>query len=487
MKRILTLTLLMTLLAFSLSACRLQAPDYRDEVLEYAMIAESGDLSVLEQYPNLEYVDLRGSVCYDEILAYAESHPDVTVRYNVSLGEKRFNQDTVDLTLNYYETDYDLLLQNLKYLPSLQSVHLNQATFTKEQLDALVGTYPDISFTYTVEVCGQRYDHTATELDLGHMTSADIESAINAFSLLPNITYVDLANSIGESNLTLADAKTLIETFPKIRFRYEFDLFGQTISTLTEELVFDTVDIGNEGVEKIREVLDILKHCTYVKLDGCGIGNEIMAQLRSDYPDINVVWRVFAGKFSILTDEQMLRMPNSLTDKDAAGLIYCNEIKYLDVSSSKITNIDFASHMPNLECAVFTLTKIKDLSPLANCPNLIWLELSGCYGLKDISPISGLRNLKYLNVSNTKVNDLTVLDEVPLERFVCVRSSVKADVLEAFTEKHPNCLAVSTGSALGYGWRYNDKKQTEPFSYYTHMREVFRYDDKGFTGNRKEN
>lgn len=486
MKRILTMTLLITLLALSLSACQLYTHDYREDVLEYAMIAESGDLSVLDEYPNLEYVDLRGSTCYDEILAYSETHPDVTVRYNVQLGERRFNEDTAEVSLNCYEIEYDILLQNLKYLPALQSVHLNQVTFTKEQLDTLVQTYPDISFTYTVEACGRRYDHSATELDLGHMTVSDMGDVVNAISLLPNLTNVNLVSATGDSQLTIADVRSLFEACPGISFNYEFALFGQTVSTLAQELVFDSVEIGNEGVGKIREALGIMKHCTYVKLDSCEIDNEVLAQLRSDYPDIKVVWRVFAGKFSILTDEQMLRMPYSLTDEDAASLKYCNDIKYLDVVNSKITNIDFVAHMPNLECAIFTLTKIKDLSPLTNCPNLIWLELSSCTGIKELSGLSGMTNLKYLNISATKVKDLSALDGLPLERFNCVKSSVGTAALEAFEVKHPNCRVTSKGSALGYGWRYDDKNQTEPFSYYAHMREVFRYDDKNFTGNRKE-
>lgn len=487
MKRILTLTLLLAVLAVTLSACQLYTHDYREDVLEYAMIAESGDLSKLDEYPNLEYVDLRGSTCYEEILAYVQKHPGVTVRYNIQLGEKRFNQDDTDITLNCYETEYETLLQNLRYIPDLQHVHLNQVTFTKDQLDTLVNAYPGVAFTYTVEICGRRYDHSVTELDLGHMIASDVSDAIGAISLLPNLTSVNLVNSSGENQLTISDIKTLQDAFPNISFHYEFRLFGQTISTLDQELVFDSVEIGNDGVDKIREALSILKDCTYVKLDSCSIDNEIMAQLRSDYPEIKVAWRVFAGKYSILTDEQMLRMPYSLTDEDAAVLKYCNDIKYLDVVNSKITSIGFVSYMPKLECAVFTLTKIKDLSPLTNCPNLTWLELSSCTAINDLSDLSGMANLKYLNISATKVKDLSALDNLSLERFNCVKSSVGTKALDAFEEKHPDCLTSAKGSALGYGWRYNDKEQREPFSYYAQMREVFRYDEKGFTGNRKEN
>ena len=66
MKRILTLAALLTLI-LTLSACQLFVHDYTEDVTEYALIASDGsELSVLEQYPNLQYVDLRGSTCYED-------------------------------------------------------------------------------------------------------------------------------------------------------------------------------------------------------------------------------------------------------------------------------------------------------------------------------------------------------------------------------------------------------------------------------------
>jgi hypothetical protein len=58
-------------------------------------------------------------------------------------------------------------------------------------------------------------------------------------------------------------------------------------------------------------------------------------------------------------------------------------------------------------------------------------------------------------------------------------------MLDHFVEKHPNCLTTQKGSALGSGWRYEDKEQTVPFSYYAQLRKIFRYDDKSFYGNIK--
>ena len=485
MKRILTLIIVLAAIAVLCSGCGEYQYDYKDEVLEYAMIAQSGDLAKLDEYPNLNYVDLRGSSCYDEILAYAEANPQVTVRYNVQLGQKRFNQDTEEIALYGYEADSASLLENLKYLPNVRKVHISQIAMTAEELADLTSAYPSIAFTYSVEVAGLSYENDVTEMDLARLNPDQVSQAVEALRLLPNLTDVKLADESGLSRLALTDVKLLVDAMPQVNFHYYFKLFERRISLTDTEMTFDSVEIGNDGIGAIREALDMMPRCTYVKLDSCKVDNEVMAQLRDDYPEKTVVWRVFAGKYNILTDEEMLRMTYSLDDKDAKALIYCNNIKYLDVTSSKITNISFAQYMPKLECVILTLTKVTDLSPLTNCPNLTWLELSSCTGIKDVSPLSSLKNLKYLCVSNTKVSDLSALENVPLERLNCVKSGVKTAALESFIAKHPDCVTTSKGSALGFGWRYEDKEQKVPFPYYAELRKIFRYDDKNFSGNRK--
>lgn len=56
MRRVVRPAIAITALITILSGCQLYAVDYNEEVTEYAIITDSGDLSVLDQYPNLEYV-----------------------------------------------------------------------------------------------------------------------------------------------------------------------------------------------------------------------------------------------------------------------------------------------------------------------------------------------------------------------------------------------------------------------------------------------
>ena len=486
MKRIMTILCLTALAVFLLSGCQMLTYNYQDDVLEYAMITDSDDLSKLDEYPNLEYVDLRGSTCYEAILNYVKTHPNVTVRYNISFGDKRYDASATEISLNGYETEFDLLLQNLQYLPQLKQVHLNQVTFTRAQMDELIGKYPNVTFSYTVELSGRHYDNTVEELDLSHLSSKELDEASHAISLLPQLRQVNLVNQVSEGRLSIEDVARLNEACPGVLFNYEFFLFGQKVSTMSETLLFDSVKIGNEGIDQLRSAFAILEQCTSVRLDSCGIDNEVAAQLRSEYPELNISWRIFAGRYSMMTDEEMVRMPNNLTNQEAELLKYCTNVKYMDLQGSKVYTIDFINYMPKLECLVLTSTKVSDITPLSNCPNLTWLEVSGC-PIKDLSPLSSLKNLKFLNITNTVVSELDPLDEVPLERINCVKSYVSTAELQEFSEKHDACEVVNTGNTVGHGWRYQDRRLTEPYPYYAQMIEIFRYNERGYTGNRKEN
>ena len=197
MKRVLFFAAVLALFAVLFSGCAANPYnyDYKEDVTEYAMIAQSGDLAKLSEYPNLTYVDLRGSTCYDEILDYAKANPQVTVRYSVQLGPKRFNQDVTEVKLNGYEISYSSLADNLKYLPDVKLVHIDQIELSAEELQSLQNAYPEIQFTYTVEIKGQRYEHTVTELDLSRLSPADVPQAIDRLRLLSELTDMHVNGS----------------------------------------------------------------------------------------------------------------------------------------------------------------------------------------------------------------------------------------------------------------------------------------------------
>ncbi|MCD8192133.1 MAG: hypothetical protein LUD55_04990 [Oscillospiraceae bacterium] len=330
----------------------------------------------------------------------------------------------------------------------------------------------------TVVICGAEYDADTTTLDLSALTSEDTDEAAAALAKLTALESVELMDAEGASALTLSDVKTLEDAAPQAVFHYTFELFGQSISTDDKVIEFTGADIGNEGVEQIRQALDVLCCCTYFKLDECGIDNEVMAELRDDYPDTKIVWRVFFGEYmNCLTDEVTIRAIFKLTDANCEALKYCTEVKYMDIGhNTDLHNVDFVAYMPELEYVIVSGSPFTDLSPFANCPNLEFLEIVWC-GVSDISTLSACTNLKYLNISYCAVSDISALAELPLERFCYLGNILSSEEIADFKAAHPDCWTTTTGTQpYGEGWRYDDAGYTY-CDMYKFVRTVFDYDN----------
>ncbi len=458
-------------------------------VEQLSIVVTAENISELDTYPDLKEVDLTGSTCYEAIAAYIRSHPGMTVHYDVALGNASIDHEATELVLEAGSFTCEELLEKLAYLPNVNYITLPATDLTTEQLEAIrafSATTP-ITVEYTVDVLGTAYAPDETALDLSALEPAQLPEILETLKLFPYLSNAELMRADGTSALSMADVKTLQDAFPGALFHYSFDLFGQTLSTTDETVAYDEVPIGNEGEEAIRQALDILTNCTYFKLDDCGLDNEVMAGIRDDYPDVKVVWRIHIDHFSMLTDEETLRLTHRLNDNNVADLKYCTDAKYVDFGHNEtLSDFSFVAYMPQLEIVILSGSSVTDLTPFESCPNLEWMELCFCGFLSDISPMAGKENLKYLNISYTQVSDISMLDDVPLERFNCMKNNVSYEDSLTFKEKHPDCISVFTGvQPYGYGWRYNDNGYTF-FEFYENMRVIFRYDDLNYYGNHKE-
>lgn len=442
------------------------------EILTVAAVEE--DFELLEDCINLEYLDLTGSTCYDRILQYMEDHPNVEVVYTAPLGNLTLSNSDTCALLEPAAVQAEALLKQLKYLPALKTLELPKTTLTNEELTALKDTYPELLIQYSVELLGSEIMPDADSLTLTSMTSADLEELADKLALLPAVTEVTLSDSLSK-----ADVKALMEQFPEITFHYTFDLFGKTLSTADERVEYTKADIGNNGESEIRAALDIMPRCTYLKLEDCGLDNEVLASIQADYPDTKIAWRVrFGGQYSLMTDETTLRTVYGVENSHNEILKYCTSLKYIDMGhNTTLTDISFASYMPDLEILILSGSSIKDVDPLANCKNLVFLEMANCYALEDISALKNCENLRFLNIGFANVTDLTPIEDLPLERFVYLGPKIEKEVQTAFEESHPDCWVRFTGNdPLSLGWKYDDVGITRS-EYYKFIREVFNLDD----------
>ena len=479
------LAVALVVLVLMQAGCTLFNPNAGIEQLSQIVTVDS--IAELEKYPDLKEVDLTGSTCYDEIKAYMAAHPEVAVTYKVYVANQELDPDASALVLEADSFDYDELMSGLVYLPKMKSIQLPQTNLTLDQIQGITAKYAGIDVTYTVNLLGKEYAPDVMELNLSEIAPEDVDSVIAILEMLPNVTNIELSNEVGISALSMTDAKKMMDAAPQIQFHYAFDFYGTQLSTDTERVELEYIDIGNEGEQAIRNALDLMPNCTYFKLEDCGIDSEVMASIRDDYPDVKIVWRIYCGKFTMCTDETMVRMTFHLDDTNCHELMYCTDVTYMDVGhNSSLTDVSFVKYMPNLECVIVSGSPLTDISAFADHDKLTWMELCFCGRLVDISPLESCDNIKYLNVSFTKVSDLSPIEKLPLERLNSMGNNVSPADAKAYEQNHPECLTRFEGQQpYGYGWRYDDYGYTF-FEYYKNMRVVFRYAEEGYSGNRRE-
>ena len=446
-------------------------------VEELAVVVTEDTISLLEQYPALKRLDLTGSTCYEAIAAYMQKYPKVEVTYTVKLGTITVSNTETALVLDPGICDYDTLAQNLGYLPMLETVSLPRTTFSAQEIVALQGLYPDIVFEYTMIVLGQELSDQTKELNLSVLEQDRISEVAAKLGLFPNIEKVELMDSAGQSRLSMADVKTLQESAPNTQFHYIFDLFGKKVATTDERIEFVKENIGNEGEQELRNALDILKGCSYLLLDDCGFDNEVLAKVRDDYPDTEVVWRIHVWQRSWLTDTDTIRAVYHVDDSNCGPFKYCTKTKYIDMGhNEELTDISVISYMPELEIVILSGSPITDLTPFENATKLIFLELAYCGNIKDVTALAGCTSLANINLSYTKVSDISPLYELPLEQLCAVKSKIQWASWEKIMEVRPDCTIRYDGSQpYGTGWRY---KRSGAFTdIYKRVREVFNLDE----------
>ena len=454
------------------------APELLEEHLTVVM--EAGELYTLDYYPNLKTVDLSGSTCYSAIVDFASKRPHLDITYEVSMGTTQISSKADTVSLKAGSFDYDLLMENLQYLPNLTGLTLVDMDLTAEQLAALREAYPELSLDYAVELFGSSYGADTTTLYLASMGSDGVEEACRKLGKLSNLTDVTLSSS-----LSFADVDTLQTAVPHIRFHYTFNLLGRTVSTGDNEIIYKDLNCGDSEEAEIRKALKILDHTSRFVLDNCGFSNETLAQLREDFRGgPKVIWRVYfgtQGRYNTLTDDDTIRAVYNVTDDTCGPMKYLEDVKYMDLGHNEyLTDFSFVGYMPELEVLIGSGSAVRDLSGIENCKKLTWLELASCLKLDNIEPLAGCEGLKYLNISYTKVKDLAPLDGLKLERFVYLNPKASTKEQNTFTTIHPKaeCITVFYGYSqpYGYGWRYDDNGKTMFWYYKDVIREVFEYD-----------
>ena len=398
----------------------------------------------------------------------------------IDIGGTLVPVDSTELNLTEMTYDVNRLVMAARKFDGISRIQLGMTDLSATEVAQIRGAFPDAQVDFTVKILGRTVDAHVEKLDLSSMTPEQAPEILERLPMLAELQEIDFVSRDGICVFDLENLDVLAAfrgALPEVKLKVSFELFGQTVTSEDERIEYFRVPIGNEGVETIRAVLPYLSACQYFLMDGCEVDNEVMAQLREDFPTPKVVWRVWLGepayhselamrRRGFLTDTEVI-WTIEVSDENSDVLKYCTETKYVDFGHDHmITKCDFLAYMPNLEVAILALTRLDDVSPLANCPKLEYLEIFTS-NVSDISPLVNCKELKHLNISKLpKLTDLTPLYEMTsLERLrVVMYNYVPVDQLEEFARRVPTCDVQTKGwDECDGGWRYGPNGQVDRY------------------------
>lgn len=406
----------------AVSVVELSSGSFSADVEQLSVILEEDDIALLDEFTDLKAADFSGSTCEEAIYEWHLSHPSVDVTYTVTL--------------------------------------------------------PD----------GTRCDNRLQTLDLSAMSS---EAAISYIPVLPRFEELEeltLADEDAENGITPDEAVEFAAAAPTAVLNYRFTIYGQSISAADSELNLWHVPVDDDGVG-VEKALGIMRRCTYLDMDTSGVPDERMAEIRDSHPDVKVVWRIwFGGCYSVRTDVDTILASSSvdgdkLTNWNSQSLKYCTEVTHLDIGhNDSLTDISFLSYMPKLQVLITSIDPVSDLSPIADCHELEYLEMFNLFGpITDLSPLSGLTNLRHLNVcGHMGITDISPLFGLTnLERlWLGAYITVPQEQIDEMQQAAPDCVINTTcWHPLDEGWRFVTVNPDVRAERYLQLAEEFHYKD----------
>ena len=349
---------------------------------------------------------------------------------------------------------------------------------------------PTPTYDLDFSIGDQKISASMTSLDLSQATSEEVDRLIKVLPALTSLRTLELGSANAEDPvISWEQVHALEEGLPQATVNYSFSIRGYPFQLSDQILNLNHLIFEDEG-ELAVQIASYMPNLKVLDMDSCGVSNESMAAIRDRFPGVDVVWRVWIGAdYSTRTNVERLMISNPdrggdlNTPESIEGLFYCNKIKYLDMGHNYLmTDISFIRNMPDLEVLIIAMTAIKDISPLAGCRNLNYLEYQTS-AAADLSPLSGLTKLKDLNICyDFALRDIRPIMNLDLDRlYIGCLSPVPPEQIAQYRQLHPNCIVNdTTEDPTEESWRYGDIHHNggwEAAPRYEKLRLEFEYDN----------
>ena len=372
---------------------------------ELTITLAPGETELLSRLPNLRFADFSGSPNEEEIAAWAKFHPEIDVRFTVTLPDGTvLPSDTTSYDMSGMSIEEcERFSAWLMLLPELKSVNLGREgnQFTWDDIACLRTLMPKTEFKYAFKLYGTDCDLSNTRISLYYIPVDDDAAELEyIMPLMPQLNYIDMDGC----GLPPWRCEEIMLTHPGVKVVFRV-WFGENYSVRTD------------------------------------------------------VERILASSPT---------RGGLVSPENYDGLFYCHDVKYLDLGhNTSMTDISFVREMPKLEVAILSMCNWSDASPLADCHELEYLEMFNTL-CTDLRPLSGLTKLRHLNIASIGVDqpyeeqvsltDISLLYSLTgLERlWIGAINPVPAEQVAEMQKRAPQCeINTEVGiDPAGGRWRY---------------------------------
>jgi len=428
------------------------------------------DVKLLGYFPKLASLDASGSVDYEALKEAQATYPNLFVSWTCVVAGKTFSSADVAIVCAKGTVLSDVTTL-LSALPKLKVVDIRETDVLADDIENLKSAYPAVSFLSQAYLLGERYDTTTTSLHLAAADTFDAKKLADQLAFFPKLTALDLS----EVPATEQDVSALSKRYPALLIHWMVPILDELrVDSDTESLDLRGYTVSD--LAAFKQKLQWLKKLTYLDMCNCGPSDEEMALLRSELPQVKIVWMLHVGYWEIRTDIKGFSMAQYkehegvrftkigdevrryrwVDNEQIAKLRYCTDIEALDIGHSDfISDISFVRELPKLRFLVISLTEVRDISPVSTLKNLIFFEM---FDLKqtDVSVLFDLPQLQYLNCSANLITDIKpFLSLTNLKRLWIIKCGFPDETLHALKVGLPNTIVIANGKhPTDTGWRF---------------------------------
>ena len=401
------------------------------------------DVVLLDYFPQLETVDASGCKDYDQLLALQQRRPEVEVVFALELSGGTYFRDarTVEIPR--------ITAEEIPYLKCLRKLTTVVVTGGEnlENFAQLQEFCHENGYDFQIGVDGTGISDTARSVTLRNADEAELA----LLQFLPDMKqlHLETPTASAESLLQLQAA------CPDVEISWSQTVAGK-LHNHTDTLI-DISNITVTDLTALEEEMTYFPNATQLEMHFCGIENEEMAAFREKHrEDYKVVWTVYLGPLLPTRTDTTSIMPardgtSVFHDEEAYNMRYCEDVIAVDVGHLDVRNVEWAAFMPHLKYLILAWTGVRDLTPLSNCKELVWLELDYT-PVKDTMPLIGCTALEDINIGASGI-DPAGLCQMPWLKNVWAIFNPGAGYKVA--QACPDTRVVATGShTVSSGWRH---------------------------------